>query len=293
MYYVSLAASLAPFIAYYSEVWDLITSLVLAPLFLQSLTLVGNSWCGPLWQISAFMISYLLYPFFIRFLIKYKSPKITGFFCFIFPLIVFGLFFFMEWPLGIAHTWAIIRVPHFMIGAVLGYLFMEHKQFTKGRYFEAFLVDVCSFLLGVSFFGCMILGKILGQQFWWEYMLWAEFSLIPLLCVWIYFMAKTPHGFTIWFFNLFPLQKLGDLSYSIYVLHWPVMHYYNWLKNGEIVPTSFRNRDIKMGEDDLVDGWWALNSFDLLPIICITICLTVLFEHYIESRCRLLIRKFA
>ena len=63
MYWFALALALAPFLHYNREDdLNLVSGLVLTPLFLQSFTLIGNAWCGPLWQVSCFMLCYLAYP---------------------------------------------------------------------------------------------------------------------------------------------------------------------------------------------------------------------------------------
>lgn len=128
MYYVSLACSLPWFILYTQNWTDFSTilSFIFTPLFLQSLTMVGGDWCGPLWQISAFAFCYLSFPFLngrLRRSTKFQLFLIS-LACYLIPLIILIVCIFMEWPLGVVHTWVPIRFPHFVIGLIVGIYFL-------------------------------------------------------------------------------------------------------------------------------------------------------------------------
>lgn len=86
MYYFSLLISI-PVVIAYTNTFGLLTSLILSPLFLQSLTLVGNDWNGPLWQCSALALCYLIYPFFLKF-IRNRNPWIWGTVFYLFSLVL-------------------------------------------------------------------------------------------------------------------------------------------------------------------------------------------------------------
>ena len=69
MYWFSLIFCLPSLIAYYcseENIWTFTVATLSSPLFVQSVTLVGNDWSGPLWQISAFALCYVICPFTIR-----------------------------------------------------------------------------------------------------------------------------------------------------------------------------------------------------------------------------------
>ena len=214
MYWFSLIFCLPSLIAYYcseENIWMFIGDLVFTPLFVQSVTLVGNDWSGPLWQISAFALCYAIYPFTLRHLRSFRTAIVCSVVLFLVPLVALALGFTFGWPLGVIHTWAPLRAPQFFIGVILG-LHFPHKEPQEvnersgltNNIEEAMdgtleakpscidwatvLLEIHTVILFASFIGCLILGTLQGSQYWWTYMLWEEFAMVPVHCMWIYLL---------------------------------------------------------------------------------------------------------
>jgi peptidoglycan/LPS O-acetylase OafA/YrhL len=143
-------------------------------------------------------------------------------------------------------------------------------------------------------------------------MLIAEFSLIPVICGWLAALsvAETKAtnyrvhlkkseslldtsniytrygGVSVAFLTSSLLQSLGAISYSIYVVHYPLFYFYTWLANNEIVPMLQRDRHVYMGIDTYTQGLFALDSYQIFGGLAIVVVLGAILAALIENPAR-------
>ena len=61
--------------------------------------------------------------------------------------------------------------------------------------------------------------------------LFGEMAFPPIYGVWLYALTQAPNGLAARTFSIRPFRVLGELSFCIYCLHYPLLHYYAWLRN--------------------------------------------------------------
>lgn len=159
------------------------------------------------------------------------------------------------------------------------------------RYLSNLEQKICFFLFHswTLFFVTTNKGYLYGPKAWWYYMLVAEFALVPLHCIWIYLLCTFRfeiQSMSVSFLSCRALSNLGDISYSLYVLHYPILYAYTNLKAWAIVPYQMRDREIKMGLDTLVEGTYFLETYEIAGVLGIVIVFAYFAHSYIEEPAR-------
>jgi len=283
LYFFSLLVSLPDFICYFwGSTIDFWPSLFLDPLFLQTLTLVGNgAWNPPIWQVSALMLCYTVHPSLVKTLSKQGNiTLVILFICFyIFTCGLCFAFYAKDWPMGIVRTFFPVRLFHYAMGVILGIGIKRTKEQLKSIF-----ADLAFFAMVTSGFFCAYLGAWHGSKMWWSYMILTEFGFAPLHCLVIYtFVLSEPACWSGMVFNTAWCQYVGKLSYAIYVLQWPVLVAYVWLGDGWNAEKTERDRDFSMGTDQNVDGLFWLEPWEVVPIVACTILFAAFANHYVEN----------
>ena len=57
-----------------------------------------------------------------------------------------------------------------------------------------------------------------------------ELALPIVYLLWMYGLTQSPDGLSARTFRLAPFRLLGRISFCVYVLHFPLLHYYAWLR---------------------------------------------------------------
>jgi peptidoglycan/LPS O-acetylase OafA/YrhL len=226
VYYCALILGIAPLIVYNfdSIAWEV----PLAVLWLQSFTcLVGNAWVGPLWTASAFAFLYLLFPSLLRCCRRSTTSKLWQHFA---NLSGTSIGIMLTWifrgglPYAFfLHAFVGFRILHFALGIVAGLLVKRYPTFRA-----TLIAEACTFLLLANFITCAVLctGDI---GFYVVYMYFSEFIIGPVQALWLMALSHPScAGPTKRVLMLTPLRKLGDISYSLYCTHWPVLCWCAW-----------------------------------------------------------------
>ncbi|KAJ3123394.1 hypothetical protein HK098_001938 [Nowakowskiella sp. JEL0407] len=305
VYWFALLIALPSFLVYSKSV---VPGLIITPLFLQSFTLVGSELCSPLWQVSAFAGCYLIYPFVITSLSKIIHPKrkdATGIsevlinvgvwklcgYLYITPLMFLICVEYFGIPFGVAHRWILFRAPQFFLGVVLGCIVNSYESEIETVGLTQVQITLCTEILSllvISSSGmCTVLTYTFGIQVWFRYQIWLEFLIPPLHLLWIYFLVKTRNGPTLWCLNLRVVQYLGERSYAIYCLHYPILYFCTWVREGKVSLMQVRERKIRMGPDStLAEGLFGLEFGDIVWVIVVVVFVSDLTFRYVERPAR-------
>lgn len=166
------------------------------------------SWNVPSWSISAEWFAYLCFPLVAAGLGRVKDPRVLLVIA-VASLGAAALVFSMAgW--GLSGAWiapsALVRIASsFVCGAALCRYAVLHRALESKSVFNdaAAMVALLAFLAGPSF----------GVP---------DFALIALLAIFIA-MLPMSNGITARLFSLVPIVWLGEISYSRYMVHFPVL----------------------------------------------------------------------
>lgn len=159
---------------------------------------------APSWSISCEFAAYLVFPF-LMLLIRSRVglAMLLG---------IFVCSYAVLWQLGggaldldaIGRGFAILRVAGaFPAGMILAHLYRNTPALGPRAQTALQLVSLAAFCGGVAF----------GV---------ADIMLIPVLAVLVFALAS-PHGLLSTVLGIKPLRWLGDVSYGIYLIQWPLM----------------------------------------------------------------------
>lgn len=163
-------------------------------------------WNAPSWSISAEWFAYLLFPLLAPALIYVRERAAALAIALLALAITAALFTTFDWSL--MHTWigapALIRVSgEFLCGATL------RRALDIGARTPGQIGD----FLGIGAFGAFLVGASAGLP---------DFALIALLALTV-FGAATSQGLLARILGSTPLIWLGEVSYSLYMVHFPVL----------------------------------------------------------------------
>lgn len=245
----------------YETPFNIAASVPISLLWLQAVTMLGNSWNGALWTVSAFAVCYLAFgPLLLRLrdLSDRELWRVAGALSFGSAAIAV-VWIGVNAPLsGLLHIWAPFRLPQFAVGMCAGLLAQRHPVPSPTLVSEA-----CTVLLVGSTVACALLTETYGPGAWFRYMLVAEFVLVPVHALWLASLAAPRcRGVSQAVLASRPARLLGSVSYALYCLHLPVLNFLAWAVAGHgltasAVPQHDRDRRIKMGTNTMVTGWFA------------------------------------
>lgn len=284
MYFLGLVVGLPQLLVYTTSTFDLATQISLSLVGLQSLTILGIGWDAPLWTVSAFVGCYLLFPYFLRRFQPMSATQLWMQGLLVYALsIVFGAVTVMLWrSLVVAHLWFPVRLHHFVLGVLAG------KLAKRGVFARPTLVaETCTALLVVHLVVCAVV--CWGDAGLWSvYSVIAEFVLAPLFAVWIIALASPAcTGLTRRVLRWSPLALVGQWSYAMYCLHYPLLSLCAWAVKGEGV-----NADaVPLTTRQDVDGWFVFSSgWYILPLLAVILAVSAIAFYAVEKPARKLIR---
>lgn len=256
VYYVSLLFAL-PGLIIYSPVHDVATSVPIALLWLQSWSIgQGQSWNGPLWTCSAFLLQYATFPWA---LVTFRAMPTDVLLRTVAALCAASIVLVVVWLTNfgvngaafVLHSFAPFRLLHFFAGVGAGLLARRPDAAAAGAHFTyaaprarcggaTALADGCSALLACNLALCAALSAVapydgtnLGVQV--VYMYIAEFTLPVVFVSWLYALARPDCGArTKAALSSRPLRALGTWSFCLYCFHWPTLQWLAWAVHGGV-----------------------------------------------------------
>ena len=303
LYVLSLLLSAVPFVLFTAprvlgtgNLLEFILSAITAPLLLQSVvTWKCTMWNGVLWSVSAFCICYCCFPPLLRRLRRLCPPKLACLVHFILPTmcIAIGVFFIAFSKLRfvyVLHFFVGFRMVQFSLGIASGLHFQRVKQPPSRLRLE--LLSVI-FLLNQA--ACILLtawAPPLQAAYWWSmYSFLAEWVLTGVYAAWIRALAHPAcaGSFTARLLSSTPLSKLGQLSYAVYTLHFPVL---NWvalivqgLPQARMFNPGFEKNNIRK-ESPNNFGWFIFPAWALPLLFILVILVAALFHAFLERPAR-------
>jgi len=235
---------------------------------------------GPTWQISAMFLSYLLIPMLINHFKPMNNSSLNSQFWifsavggFVLVLIFAGI------PFIFIHILWYTRVWQFIAGVVLGVYMKKNAAPVSPLLTDIFTglwaLYFCSFPVSIN-------------------LDWAlEFALTPLLAVYVYHLCLLPSdsGITNRIFSTSVFQFLGDISFSLYVLHWGFFANCTFLLHQKYLDKISLDKDgnlCEKGDEDCtnVDKLYGINLIHALWIFPALILTSWIAKKVIEEPCR-------
>ena len=296
MYYLGLLIGLGPLIVYF-PLTDVISNLLVELFFLQSIYPLLNL-DSPLWTVSAFMICYIIFPFLFNRLIN-KSDKFLFRLAFwmetlgILSVLIFN--FFAPFLMIVLHTNFLFRLLQFIIGICFGIL---SRKNTFGFENEQFRTDMFSCIILSSFFLCFTLTAFTyGEERilrYFAYSYFAEFVLPWVYGYWIMYLTRPDSApcFTTRILSISILRELGEYSYSLYCLHFPLFYYFSWAVATNPSGISYDVLPIKIWYFN-IPGYWNFEPWAIIPILAILIIIASAAFYFIEDPIRKFINNYS
>lgn len=172
------------------------------------------TWNGPAWAMSAEVVFYLLFPLIIRSILRLDRRQLLGVVIFFGCLALAGQFSYVlisnvpDWWTKIVNFHPITRIPDFLVGVVLGRMFLLGVRLRHGN----FVVSIA--VLGIT----ILLGGWLEKI---PYLFLSKAVMVLLFSLVIYGLAQG-EGPLYRLLSLNPLVMLGEASYAVYILQEPV-----------------------------------------------------------------------
>jgi peptidoglycan/LPS O-acetylase OafA/YrhL len=286
VYYLGCFIGIVPLLYYYN-IFQVVSSLILTPLWLQSLTIVGMSLNGPLWTVSCLAFCYLSFPYLLTHLRPLSDGQLKArlLMCWA-PMavlsILLGVANIME-LLVICHLFFPCRYGQFAMGVIAGLLSKR-----DGLKYPTFYAEFCSFILLLNNVICIVV-TYNNYKNWFRYQMTAEFTLAIVYALWISALAHEEcRGPTRYVLTLKPFAWLGQISYALYCLHFPILNWIGWVvKNKGVSAKAVPWHTF----DDIFEGWYSLPGWSMPLVVLFIILCSACANAILERPARAAINK--
>jgi peptidoglycan/LPS O-acetylase OafA/YrhL len=168
-------------------------------------------WNVPGWSLSAEAFFYLLFPVIAPAVVRMRLPHLWVFAITVWMLSVIApvSHLLVEGldPYVMPYN-PLFRLPEFILGIVLGKTWMRRGTSRLDSYFPALAVAAAFVLLA-------FLAMDVPKQFFYNG------TIVPLVMILLYSLASSEAGLSK-FLSRRSVIALGEASYSLYILHWPI-----------------------------------------------------------------------
>ena len=288
VYYAGLLLGVVPFVVTFLWAPGLLAiGFPVSLLGLQSLVLYNcQNWDGPLWTVSAFVFCYLLFPRLLQRMRKLSNSglHVAAFGCAVLSAAI-GIGFTAGAGLNlgtIVHFFAPFRFPQFALGMAHGLLAQRVTLQHATLYAEAL-----SLLMAANIAACAGMTARMAPDVaytsWMIYCQLAEFLLPWFHSAWLWALtAAGGGGPTRALLSSRPLRALGDISYSLYCVHFPVLQ---WAVYAVAHGVSFDAGPIKAIPRGPM-GFFAFPTYAIVPLLAVAAAVAALVHQVLERPAR-------
>ena len=266
---------------------DIITRYVLSLLFQESWVPEGGrrgSVNPPLWSTASQMFCYFFFPYCVgpfhtvRNKFRVRGDIMMNYV--IYLILWLALFSIAGFNYSIPHINPIGKLPLFIMGCVFASDALCNQRVVKNQeYIQKWSLycNVLTVFISCYFFMQVMVSTTSSGLFITR--LFGELALPSLYGLWLYSFTQAGDSFAYRLFCWKPFVFFGKISFCFYVLHWPVMDYYNYFRNGTDYLKCARYT-FNIFCPNLVETW------EVWPIFLIVVLLATVCHYFVEDPLR-------
>ena len=133
----------------------------------------------------------------------------------------------------VAHVSPLNKLPLFLLGMMMGSRALLHAAApARAAHARAWarVTTALTLFLAAYTLGQITSVMVFGAGAGFESRIVGELALPIVYLLWMYGLTQSPDGLSARTFRLAPFRLLGRISFCVYVLHFPLLHYYAWLR---------------------------------------------------------------
>jgi peptidoglycan/LPS O-acetylase OafA/YrhL len=235
---------------------------------------------GPLWAVSSQAFLYLNFPFLLERIHKIRNlPRwlsgIAGNWM-VYFMIWWFLFVISGFNYYIPHIFPIPKLPLFIIGMIYGSQALANVAVTnKSEHYIrkwSWIADGITVFLGIFTLIELDVGGVLYQGGFLA-RVFGEWMFPALYGLWMYALTQAPTSKSYQIFITKPFMTLGAWSYCIYVLQFPILMYYCWMRFGNKYFNQCQPRE---------DSDYHLHFLEVVPCVLLVVGLASLAHKHVE-----------
>jgi len=265
-------------------------------------TWIGVFVNGPLWTLCAQFFFYAIFPTLVdRFHTRHDPSKLCGIVAMHWGVYAGTWFLLAGFNPTTGYMFAHInpgnKFPLFLMGMALASQALTNAadtaRFKQGEAYWGTVATAITLFLAVYTAAQIFAVSLTGMPWAGFYSrILGELVFPPLYALWLYALSQSPTGLAARTFNWRPFRILGNLSFALYVLHFPLIHYYVWVRKaidgGKPYWLSFFDPWETKVRAIVAPGSGSggLQPWDVAPCFAIIIAVSALAYHTIEKPMR-------